>query len=69
MPKLRFATAIPDFSRREGGAERYLVGLCSRMAGEDFDVHVYAEHWDEENRGIHFHQVRTIPFPKSLRLL
>jgi UDP-glucose:(heptosyl)LPS alpha-1,3-glucosyltransferase len=39
------------------------------MASEDFEVHVYAEHWDEENRGIHFHQVRTIPFPKSLRLL
>jgi len=69
MPKLRFATAIRDFSRKKGGAERYLVDLCTRMASEDFEVHVYAEHWDEENRGIHFHQVRSIPFPKSLRLL
>jgi len=69
MRKLRFATAIPDFSRRKGGAERYLVDLCNRMASEDFEVHLYAEHWDEENRGIRFHQVRTIPFPKSLRLL
>jgi UDP-glucose:(heptosyl)LPS alpha-1,3-glucosyltransferase len=69
MHKLRFATAIRDFSRRKGGAERYLVDLCTRMASEDFEVHVYAEHWEEENRRIHFHQVRTIPFPKSLRLL
>jgi len=69
MRKLRFATAIRDFSRRKGGAERYVVDLCTRMASEDFEVHVYAEHWDEENRGIHLHQVRTLHFPKSLRLL
>ena len=58
-----------DFSKEKGGAERYLIDLCARMASEDFEVHVYAEHWDEENLGIHFHQVRTIRFPKSLRLL
>ena len=69
MKKIRFATALLDFSKRKGGAERYLTDLCTRMASEDFEVHVYAEHWEEENRGIHFHQVRTIPFPKSLRLL
>jgi UDP-glucose:(heptosyl)LPS alpha-1,3-glucosyltransferase len=39
------------------------------MAGEGYEVHVYSEHWDEEERGIHFHPVKTIPFPKSLRLL
>jgi UDP-glucose:(heptosyl)LPS alpha-1,3-glucosyltransferase len=69
MKKLRFATAIRDFSRRKGGAERYLVDLCTRMASEDFEVHVYAEHWEEEVEGIHFHRVKTIPFPKSARLL
>ena len=69
MQKLRFATAIRDFSRRKGGAERYLVDLCTRMASEDFEVHVYAEHWEEEVQGIHFHRVKTIPFPKSARLL
>ncbi len=69
MGKLRFATAIRDFSRRKGGAERYLVDLCSRMTSEDFEVHVYAEHWDEEVEGIHLHRVKTIPFPKSARLL
>jgi UDP-glucose:(heptosyl)LPS alpha-1,3-glucosyltransferase len=69
MRKLRFATAIRDFSRRKGGAERYLVDLCARMASEDFEVHVYAEHWEEEVEGIHFHRVKTIPFPKSARLL
>jgi UDP-glucose:(heptosyl)LPS alpha-1,3-glucosyltransferase len=69
MRKLRFATAIPDFSKQKGGAERYLVDLCTRMASEDFEVHVYAEHWKEEVEGIHFHRVKTIPFPKSARLL
>jgi UDP-glucose:(heptosyl)LPS alpha-1,3-glucosyltransferase len=69
MRKLRFATAIRDFSRRKGGAEKYLVDLCTRMAREDFEVHVYAEHWEEEVEGIHFHRVKTIPFPKSARLL
>jgi UDP-glucose:(heptosyl)LPS alpha-1,3-glucosyltransferase len=69
MKKLRFATAIPDFSRRKGGAERYLVDLCTRMANEDFEVHVYAEHWEDEEMGISFHRVKTTPFPKSLRLL
>jgi UDP-glucose:(heptosyl)LPS alpha-1,3-glucosyltransferase len=69
MQKIRFATAILDFSKRKGGAERYLVDLCTQMASEDFEVHVYAEHWDEEACGIHFHQVRTIRFPKSFRLL
>ena len=69
MRKLRFATAIRDFSRRKGGAERYLVDLCARMASEDFEVHVYAEHWDDEIKGVHIHCIKTIRFPKSLRLL
>ncbi len=69
MRKLRFATAILDFSRRRGGAERYLVDLCAQMAKEDFEVHVYTEHWEDEEGGIFFHRVKTIPFPKSLRLL
>ena len=69
MKKIRFATAILDFSRARGGAERYLIDLCTRMARENFEVHVYAEHWEEEVEGIHFHRVKTIPFPKSARLL
>ncbi len=67
--KIRFATAILDFSKRKGGAERYLAGLCARMIDDGFEVHVYAEHWDEEIRGIHYHHVKTLSFPKSLRLL
>lgn len=66
---MRFATAIPDFSRSKGGAERYLVDLCARMAEESHEVHVYAERWEDEVRGIHLHRVKTVAFPKSLRLL
>jgi UDP-glucose:(heptosyl)LPS alpha-1,3-glucosyltransferase len=39
------------------------------MATEGHEVHVYAEHRDEEYPGIDFHSVKTVPFPKSLRLL
>jgi len=53
--KIRFATAILDFSKKRGGAERYLVDLCTRMADEGHEVNVYAEHWDEETQGIHIH--------------
>ena len=67
--KIRFATAILDFSIRKGGAERYLVDLCTQMAKEGYEVHVYSERWDEEIPGIFLHKVKTIPFPKSLRLL
>jgi UDP-glucose:(heptosyl)LPS alpha-1,3-glucosyltransferase len=67
--KIRLAIGLRDFSKKKGGAERYLVDLCARMAGEGYEVHVYAEQWDVEDSRIFFHIVRTIPFPKSLRLL
>jgi UDP-glucose:(heptosyl)LPS alpha-1,3-glucosyltransferase len=69
MKKIRFAIGLRDFSKKRGGAERYLVDLCTRMAGEGYEVHVYAEQWDVEDSRIFFHSVRIIPFPKSLRLL
>lgn len=66
---MKFATAIRNFSRKKGGAERYLVDLCTRMSNEGHDVHVYAEDWEEDISGIALHRVKTISFPKSLRLL
>lgn len=66
---MKFATAIPNFSKRKGGAERYVVDLCTRMVQEGYEVHVYAEEWEEGIPGISLHRVKTIPFPKSLRLL
>jgi len=69
LRKIRFAIGLRDFSKKKGGAERYLVDLCSRMVGLGYEVHVYAEQWDVEDSRIFFHSVRTIPFPKSLRLL
>ena len=46
----------------------YLIDLCCRMASDGYYVHVYAERWGEEDPRIHFHRVRTLPFPKSLRV-
>jgi UDP-glucose:(heptosyl)LPS alpha-1,3-glucosyltransferase len=39
------------------------------MAGDGYEVHVYAEQWDEKDPRIYFHPVKTIPFPRSVRLL
>jgi UDP-glucose:(heptosyl)LPS alpha-1,3-glucosyltransferase len=39
------------------------------MAAEANEVHVYAERYDLVDSRIHFHSVKTIPFPRSLRLL
>jgi UDP-glucose:(heptosyl)LPS alpha-1,3-glucosyltransferase len=39
------------------------------MVDEGYEVHVYADRWVEEDSRICFHQVKTIGFPKSLRLL
>ena len=69
MRKIRFAIGLRDFSKKRGGAERYLADLCTRMAAEGHEVHVFAEHRNEEYPGIYFHSVKTIPFPKSLQLL
>ena len=69
MKKVRFAIGLRDFSKMRGGAERYLVDLCIRMAAEANEVHVYAERYDLVDSRIHFHSVKTIPFPRSLRLL
>jgi len=69
MRKIRFAIGLRDFSRKKGGAERYLVDLCTRMASEGHEVHVYTEHHDEEDPRIIFHPIKTIPFPRSIRLL
>jgi UDP-glucose:(heptosyl)LPS alpha-1,3-glucosyltransferase len=69
LKRIRFAIGLLNFSKKKGGAERYLVDLCTRMAAEGYEVHVYAEQRDREDPEIHFHSVRTIPFPKSLRLL
>ncbi len=38
------------------------------MAVEGHEVHAYAERQDEKIAGIFFHPIKTIPFPKSLRL-
>ena len=69
VKKIRFAIGLREFSKMRGGAERYLVDLCIRMAAEANEVHVYAERYDLVDSRIHFHSVKTIPFPRSLRLL
>ena len=68
MRKIRFAIGLRDFSKKKGGAERYLVDLCTRMATEGHEVHIYTGHHGEEDARFHFHPVKTVPFPKSMQL-
>ena len=59
---IQFGIGILEFSRKRGGAEKYLVDLCAQLARENYEVHVYAGRWDEEGGGpIHFHSVKTLP--------
>jgi UDP-glucose:(heptosyl)LPS alpha-1,3-glucosyltransferase len=69
MKKVTVAIGLLDFFKMRGGAERYLVDLCIRMAAEGYEVHVYVGRCDVVDSRIHFHSVKTIPFPRSLRLL
>ncbi len=68
MRRIRFALGLRDFSKKKGGAESYLVDLCTRMAAEGHEVHIYTEHHDVGGPGFHFHPVKTIPFPRSMQL-
>jgi UDP-glucose:(heptosyl)LPS alpha-1,3-glucosyltransferase len=68
MKKIRFAIGLRDFSKKKGGAERYLVDLCTRMCTEGHEVHVFAEKFGEEDSRLHRHVIKTIRFPKSLGL-
>jgi UDP-glucose:(heptosyl)LPS alpha-1,3-glucosyltransferase len=69
IKKIRFAIGFRNFSREKGGAERYLVDLCARLADEGYEVHVFAEKFGEEDPRFHYHTIKTIPYPQSLRLL
>ncbi|MGZ3525100.1 MAG: glycosyltransferase family 4 protein, partial [Thermodesulfobacteriota bacterium] len=52
VEKMRFAIGLREFSKKKGGAERYLVDLCKRMAAEGHEVHVYAEHQEGDDSEI-----------------
>lgn len=66
----RIALAIENFSRFAGGAESYAVSLAGTLVDHSWEVHVFAQKWDGEPRGVIFHPVPVPAFlPRFLKLL
>jgi len=66
---MKIALGIRDFSPARGGAERYLVDLMQFLAKKGHQVHVFARRFDQGIKGISFHMVAQVPFPKWLRII
>ena len=50
-----------------GGAEGFAAALTERIAADPrFEVHVFANRWEDASGGIVFHQVPIVRFPKFL---
>lgn len=66
----KIALAVERFSRFAGGAEAYAVMLSETLIQNGWEVHVYAQTWDGEPRGVIFHPL-VIPgfLPAFLQLL
>jgi len=67
MPKI--AVVIPKYGLI-GGAEQFVAELTGRLAAPgNNDYHVFAHRWQKEAKGIHFHKVPIISFPKFFTTL
>lgn len=62
--KKRIAVVIPKYGL-PGGAEGFVSALTRRIAGEGFNVHVFANRWSAED-GIVFHKVPIVRVPRFL---
>jgi UDP-glucose:(heptosyl)LPS alpha-1,3-glucosyltransferase len=52
-----------------GGAERFSHSLVKRLAGEHYDIHIFAIKWDAEDlpHNIHFHSIKAPTFNSLVR--
>ena len=66
---MKIALGIREFLPEKGGAERYCYDLMNFLAGKGLEVHIYSTAFPASDRGLYFHQVRVIPYPKSLQVL
>ena len=64
--KKRIAVVIPKYGL-VGGAERFASELTERLAGNPaYDIHVFANKWQNGSNLITFHRIPIIRFPKFL---
>lgn len=52
-----------------GGAERYLAGLVTGLAGAGYEIHLFANRWMEATPGVIHHRVPVLPGPAFARVL
>jgi UDP-glucose:(heptosyl)LPS alpha-1,3-glucosyltransferase len=65
----KIAMVVPRYSR-VGGGERFVMALTEQLAAMDgLEMHVFANRWDVESAGVHFHKVPIIKFPRFLTTL
>ncbi len=63
---LKIAVVIPKFGLI-GGAEGFVAEITRRIASDPrYDVHVFSRKWTSGFKGITFHKIRVISFPKFL---
>jgi len=55
--KLRIGLVIDAFSPSRGGGEAYVVNLARELLARGHEIHVFADRWDEEWEGVHYHRV------------
>ncbi|MFH1480451.1 MAG: glycosyltransferase family 4 protein [Pseudomonadota bacterium] len=65
--KITIAFVIPRFGG-VGGSERFVSELADQMVfQEDFEIHVLANRWYNENPLIRFHKIPIIRYPRIMR--
>ncbi|MGD0274861.1 MAG: glycosyltransferase family 4 protein [Syntrophales bacterium] len=63
---IRVAVVIPKYGL-VGGAEEFAAELTERLARNPrYDIHVFANRWQETSSQIKFHKVSILSFPKFL---
>jgi UDP-glucose:(heptosyl)LPS alpha-1,3-glucosyltransferase len=66
---MKIALGIREFLPEKGGAERYCYDLMNFLAGKGLEVHIYSTDFTDRDRGLCFHKVPVISYPKSLQVL
>lgn len=63
---MKIAVVIPKYGL-VGGAEAFVYEVCERLAaGNEFQIHVFANQWRRGRSPIVFHKIPIVRFPKFL---
>lgn len=64
--RIKIAIAVPKYGLL-GGGEEHTAQLTNRLSRfDEYDVHLYANQWDNVSEGIRTHRIPIVGFPKFL---